>query len=212
MTATLMAARPDWTERDLAGAGAAALWRRGIHPALTLVGGARRLPLYRHATPTAELLGDRAMLVFCGRRHGLYANLTRFVSFREPTAEEQAHLSQVARVEQAAWAASRPGQTVGAAYAAIVRAYAAEGHAGAERGLHQGGTTGYLSREVLGRPAEPTEIETATALAWNPSLPGTKLEDTILVSHAGAEILTADPLWPTFSVNGHARPAILVRP
>ena len=38
-TATLRRARPEWTEYELAAAGAAELWRRGIHPALVLAAG-----------------------------------------------------------------------------------------------------------------------------------------------------------------------------
>lgn len=37
MTEVLKAAKPAWTEYQLAGAGAEALWTRGLHPALTLV-------------------------------------------------------------------------------------------------------------------------------------------------------------------------------
>jgi hypothetical protein len=36
------------------------LWARGLYPALTLVGKERRLPIYRHAMPTRERLGQRA--------------------------------------------------------------------------------------------------------------------------------------------------------
>ncbi len=80
-TDVLLAARPGWSGQRLAGAAAAALWERGIHPALTLVGGERRLPRHRHPTPTSEPLGGVAMLVLCGRRAGLYANLTRSSPF-----------------------------------------------------------------------------------------------------------------------------------
>lgn len=48
MTEVLKAAKPTWTEYQLAGAGAEALWARGLHPALILVAGEKRLPLYRH--------------------------------------------------------------------------------------------------------------------------------------------------------------------
>ena len=67
MTEVLTSAKPTWTEYQLAGAGAEALWARGLHPALTLVAGERRLPLYRHATATGEAIGRVAMLVFCAR-------------------------------------------------------------------------------------------------------------------------------------------------
>ena len=123
MTEVLTRARPEWTEWELAGAGAEALWRRGIEPTLTLVGGERRLPLFRHATATHDPLGSRAMLVFCGRRHGLYANLTRFVYFREPSAREEQLIEHVARIEAVAFAVSRPGTTAGAVYETITRAY-----------------------------------------------------------------------------------------
>jgi Xaa-Pro aminopeptidase len=210
MTETLASASPNAAERDLAASGAAALLRRGIEPALVLVGGARRLPLFRHPTPTAEPIGSRAMVVFCGRRHGLYANLTRFVSFRPPTAEERRLADVVARVESAAFEASSPGTTLGEVYTAIAAAYGQLGFPGAELGHHQGGVTGYRSREVLAVPGSPARIEHGTALAWNPSLPGAKIEDTAVVTPGGPETLTEDPGWPTVAVDGRRRPDVLV--
>jgi hypothetical protein len=48
------------------------------------------------------------------------------------------------------------------------------------------------------------------ALAWNPSLPGSKIEDTILRTAEGLEVLTVDPAWPTVEVDGRARPDLLI--
>jgi hypothetical protein len=49
--------------------------------------------------------------------------------------------------------------------------------------------------------------------AWNPSIRGTKSEDTILVSDTGNEILTVIPNWPVVTVQSEGqtflRPAIL---
>ena len=148
--------------------------------------------------------------MFCGRRHGLVSNLTRHAFLRPPTSEERADAGAVARVEATAWDASLPGATLAEVYAAIVDAYAAVGHAGAERGHHQGGTTGYLSREVIASPTSEVRIETPVALAWNPSLPGAKIEDTIVRTDDGIEILTVDPDWPTVEVAGRPRPDLLV--
>lgn len=206
MTEVMTAARPEWSERQLAGAGAEALWGRGIHPALTLAAGARRLPLHRHPTPGPDPLGERAMLVFCGRRWGLYANLTRFVAFGAPTAEEERLFADVAAVEAAAWAASTPGASLAGVYEVLRATYAGLGYRDQIDAHHQGGTTGYLSREVVARPHVRTVIESDTALAWNPSLPGVKIEDTILVSGGGIEILTADPVWPAAQIAGRPRP------
>ena len=211
MTDVLLAARPEWTGWQLAGAGAEALWARGIHPALTLVGEERRLPLHRHATASREPLGARAMLVFCGRRHGLFANLTRFVSFRAPTDTERRLATDVARVEAAGLRASRPGATLGEVYGALVEAYAACGHPGAEAFHHQGGSCGYLSRDDIAGPLSKVRLQPRNAMAWNPSLPGAKIEDTVVLGDSGLEILTVDPRWPTFQVEGRARPEVLVR-
>ncbi len=49
------------------------------------------------------------------------------------------------------------------------------------------------------------------AVAWNPSLPGMKIEDTAVLTDNGIELLTVEPHWPTFEVEGRARPEVLVR-
>lgn len=210
-TDVLQAARREWTGWQLAGTASEALWRRGIEPTLTLVGDERRLPRYRHATAARDRLGARAMLVLCARRHGLFANLTRFVYFRPPTADERRLALDVARVEAAALAASRPGATHAEVLAAIVRAYADAGHPGAERKHHQGGSCGYLSRDVVARPGIDVPLQLHGAVAWNPSLPGAKIEDTFVIGERGVENLTLDPRWPAFEHAGRARPDLLVR-
>ena len=211
MTETINSVREDASELEVAGIGAAALWRRGIEPALILVAGSERVERFAHPRATERSIGARAMVVFCGRRAGLYANLTRHVLFREPTEEERAHDDAVAKVEVAAWDASRPGATLGEVYDAIVFAYADAGYPGAERGLHQGGITGYRAREAFAAPNHPMTIEPTVALAWNPSLHGMKIEDTVLRHPDRVEVLTVDPAWPTRDVNGRERPSLLVR-
>jgi Xaa-Pro aminopeptidase len=206
---SLRRARPEMTETELAAETAAALVRGTMTPVVILVGGARRLPIYRHPLPMDEPLGQRAMLVICARRQGLIANLTRFGMFRERTAVERALDAAVADVEAAAWDASTPGATLGSVYRLIVDAYARAGFPGAELDHHQGGLTGYLAREEVATPDSATPIAVGSALAWNPSLPGTKIEDTVVVTSDGLEILTVDPDWPNFRVGGRPRPDVL---
>jgi Xaa-Pro aminopeptidase len=212
MTEALSAARPDWSEHRLAGEGARALWARGIHPALTLVAGESRMARYRHAVPTAAPLGGAAMLVFCGRRHGLYANLTRFVLFRAATGEERRRRDIVAAVEATAFAESRTGTPLAKIYHALAAAYERAGFPGECARHHQGGTTGYLAREAVATPGCEIRIEEDTPLAWNPSVPGAKIEDTVVRTRDDVKILTTDPAWPTFSCDGRARPDLLVKP
>lgn len=201
MTTALQAARPEWSEFELAGAGAAALWQRGIQPALVLVAGAQRLPRYRHATPSAAPLGQCAMMVLCGRRHGLYANLTRFVSFG--SAPDQ---RPILLIEAAALAVCVSGQALCAVYHTLAHAYRQYGTPHAIREHHQGGITGYLAREVIATPNTRLALASGMALALNPSLTGIKIEDTFLLGERGVENLTHDPAWPTAEIDGRARP------
>ena len=202
MSEVLRAARPDWTEYQLAGAGAQALWRRGIHPALVLAAGERRLPLYRHPVPTHEPIGKRAMLVFCARRHGLYANLTRFVSFGQAPQEQSALME----VEATGLSAVEPGKSLSAVYHAFDAAYKHADRAEALNEHHQGGITGYLAREIVATPSTATGLEPGMAFAFNPSFAGIKIEDTFLLGPQGLENLTCDPQWPAANVHGRQRP------
>jgi hypothetical protein len=208
-------ARTGMTEFELAGLAANALWRRGIHPLLTLVGGERRLAAHRHPVASEEKLAGRAMLVICGRRHGLFANLTRHLFFRDPTHEELRRAEEVALVEAAAFSASREGAELKEVYGAIADRYASLGHAEEISRHHQGGPTGYLSREAIALPGRlgHGRIRANMALAWNPSLPGAKIEDTVLLGKMGElEVLTLDEKWPAMKVEGRDRPGYLVRP
>lgn len=206
MTEVLQAAQPTWTEYQLAGAGAEALWSRGLHPALTLVAGERRLPLYRHATPTGEKIGRQAMLVFCARGYGLYANLTRFVCFGSLTPDEAALHRHVCEIEAKALSASQPGMTLDAVYYALAQAYEQHGFPHAIREHHQGGTTGYLAREIVANPLTTDFLTENMAIAWNPSLTGAKVEDTFVILKDGnLENLTFDPNFPSVEVEGRLR-------
>jgi hypothetical protein len=210
ITEVLSQAKPTWTEYQLAGAGAEALWRRGLHPALTLVAGERRLPLYRHATATEEVLGRIAMLVFCARGYGLYANLTRFVSF-ERLSEQQAQLHRhVREIESQALNLCKPGTSLNTIYHALAQAYEQHGFPNAICEHHQGGTTGYLAREVVANPTTTDTLQAGIAVAWNPSLPGAKIEDTFVILNQGKlENLTFDLNWPSVEVEGRVRPVPL---
>lgn len=212
MTEVLRSAKPTWTEYQLAGAGAEALWARGLHPALTLVAGERRLPLYRHATPSQEAIGRQAMMVFCARGYGLYANLTRFVVFGSLQAEDSQLHRHVREVEAQALNLCQPGTALNTVYDSLTQAYQQHGYPNAIREHHQGGTTGYLAREIVANPATTDTLAENMAVAWNPSLAGAKIEDTFVIHKDRLENLTFDSNWPSVEVEGRDRPIPLEMP
>ncbi len=206
MTEVLKAAKPTWTEYQLAGAGAEALWAKGLHPALTLVAGERRLPLYRHATASSEPLGKQAMLVFCARGYGLFANLTRFVCFGSLGAQSAELHRHVREIEAKALNSCQSGTGLDEVYHVLAQAYEQHGFPNAIREHHQGGTTGYLAREIVANPSTTDTLVENMAVAWNPSLAGAKIEDTFVIRNDGLENLTFDANFPSQEVEGRIRP------
>ncbi|QXE90093.1 M24 family metallopeptidase [Geomonas subterranea] len=208
MTEVLTQAQPEWTERQLAAAGGRALLSRGLAPALILASGERRGRLYRHPLPTGEPLGRCGMLVFCARGFGLYANLTRFVVFGPMGSEDKNRHQLVREIEARALSLSRPDEQLDEIYRELSYAYAGFGFGDAIREHHQGGITGYLSREVIAGPESREVLQAGMAVAWNPSLAGAKIEDTFLITETGLLNLTIDPVWPSAPVAGLERPLV----
>jgi len=112
------------------------------------------------------------MLVVCAERGGLYANLTRILDFEEPdpeTARRQKACDAILRRMKEE--ATRRDYTLAEALAECRRFYAEEGFPDGWRDHHQGGMTGYASREVVATPETRQRIEAGQAFAWNPRCP-----------------------------------------
>lgn len=218
LTDAATAADPSASEREVAARLAADLVARGIDPLVTLVAGRSRLS-YRHPLPTAAPLGDRAMLVACGRRHGLIANATRWVRWAGPSgagserdAAERDAERRIHAVEAEFFAATRIGATIADAFGSGIAGYAAHGFEPDEwHRHHQGGAAGYAGRDPRGAASVADRVQPDQAFAWNPTAPGAKVEDTVLVRESGIEVLTVDPRWPTAATNGLHRPIELDR-
>jgi len=77
-----------------------------------------------------------------------------------------------------------------------------------------GGLTGYRTREFSLGPHTTGTVTAGTAWGWNPTVAGTKSEDTILTTLDGVKALGEDARWPqlAFEVNGQVwnRPGIFV--
>lgn len=205
---------PGMSEAALAGRLAGELRGRCITPWVLLVGSDERIDRHRHPLPTTRAVEKRAMLVACGERGGLIAAVTRLVSVGEPSAELRRRQRAVAVVDAAMIASTRPGVTLGEVFDAARGAYAEVGFADEWRQHHQGGSIGYLPREVKAAPGCRVEALAGQPFAWNPSISGAKCEDTILCTEAGPEILTRTGDWPVIEATwrGRAlpRPDVLV--
>ncbi|MFC0680203.1 M24 family metallopeptidase [Lysobacter korlensis] len=206
MTDALSTLTPELTERQAAARVGAELLDRGMDPVVLLAAGRERLA-HRHPLPTEAPLGDRAMLVVCARRNGLILNATRWIRFGAARPDETEAADRLRRVEAAFLGASRPGSTLADAFQAGIAAYGANGFAAGEwRRHHQGGAAGYAGRDPRATPATADPIRLHQAFAWNPSAPLVKVEDTVVTTEHGVEVLSVDPRWPSSVVDGIPRP------
>jgi Xaa-Pro aminopeptidase len=172
-----------------------------------------RVFAFRHPLPTGKKLKRYAMLVLCGRRWGLVCSVTRLVHFGRLPDELRRKAEAVARVVATSLAATRPGQTPSQVFQRATAAYAECGCPAEWQRHHQGGPAGYEPREYIATPHCQDLVKAGQVYAWNPSIAGTKSEDTILVTSSGTEVLTSIDGWPLLSVvvgdAEYARPAIL---
>ncbi len=208
-TSVVPVLRPDVTEYQAAGAMSDALLQLGMDPVVMMVAGAERMPLHRHPLPTTARLGGRAMVVFCARRYGLVASVTRIVSFGPLAAGELERYRAVLEVEGEFLDQTRPGRPIGEILVDAVPAYAANGFDADEwHRHHQGGFSGWEPREFPAGPASRQIVETDSVVAWNPSGQGWKVEDTAIVTDSGPCLLVSDGNWPTVTIRGRERPGI----
>ncbi len=224
MHAAAQAVQPKLSEFEIAGRLMREAQDRGAQPTVVLVATDARIFNFRHPLPTASRLDNYAMLILCGRRHGLVCSLTRLVHIQNPLGhfsvisdELRRKMEAVARIDAVMIHATRPGATVGDVFQKTADAYAQAGYPGEWQLHHQGGSAGYEPRELLATPGSPFKVQARQAYAWNPSITGTKSEDTILVSADGLpnEVITAGDGWPMLNVTidgqTYARPAVWER-
>lgn len=203
------------SEFQIAGRMVGSMVARGIEVPVCLVAVDERAFRWRHFLPTQRALRSYAMLAACGRKDGLVVSCTRLVHFGAPSAEIVRGWEAVSRIDAEVIAATRPGATSGEIFDLLRGVYAATGFAEEWRNHHQGGLAGYKPREWLAAPDGTERVEVGQIYAWNPSVPGAKSEDTLLVGPEGNEILTDGGDFPYRELHTPRgpvrRPEILVR-
>jgi antitoxin VapB len=214
MDSAIRALRPGQTEQQLAAILEQEVQSRGVQPIVALVATDDRIFKFRHPLPAGRKLERYAMLVLCGRQRGLVASVTRLVHFGPLPADLRRKMEATAKVDAAFIAATRPGRSLGDVFQRAVSTYAETGFAEEWHWHHQGGPAAYEPREYLGLPGATEVVTVGQAYAWNPSITGTKSEDTILVGETQNEVLTAIAGWPELTVEVEGgqpmtRPAVL---
>jgi Xaa-Pro aminopeptidase len=200
MHETILTIRPGDTEFEIAARLGAAGRKRHGSPLVSLIASDERIFNFRHPLPSAKPVERYVMVVSCLRLNGLFASMTRLVHFGPIPDELHQKIAANARVYAELAFASQEGRTMREMFEVARQAYANEGYPEAINEHHQGGTIGYKSRELLANPNIGVAIQPNQAFAWNPSIRGTKVEDTMIPTVSGPDMLTAIPEWPTIKV------------
>ena len=197
-------------EIDVAGLITHALWQADLEIAFLGVAGQERAHKFKHPLPTGAVVGNRVSASICAKRKGLIASVTRIVSFEPITDAIAKEYESIFKVEAAMLDATVVGKAFSDPINAAVSAYPANGFDADEwTKHHQGGPTGFLPRDWPANTGSARSIANNQPIAWNPTGKGFKAEDTILATNSGVKILSMDPDWPFFEVNGRTRPFLL---
>jgi antitoxin VapB len=174
------------------------------------VAGNDRVHKFRHPLPTDVIIGNRVSASICVKRKGLIASVTRIVTFGEVTDQMVSDYTSIFKVEAALLDATVVGAPFSDPIDAAIAAYPANGFDADEwTHHHQGGPTGFLPRDWPANQTSSRLIAHNQPIAWNPTGKGWKAEDTILATTSGTKLLSVDPDWPTFEVNGRTRAFLL---
>lgn len=207
--------KPGMTEQEIAALLNRHLIARGITPTVTLIAVDERIRKYRHPIPTEKKLERCAMLVTGARKWGLICSATRMVHFGPRSPELRCKHEAVALVDATFIAGTVPGAVMNDIFNRAVEAYKMTGFGEEWKLHHQGGPTGYKGREFRVTAQTNAVVLENQAFAWNPSITGTKSEDTIIATSQGPIILSETEDWPKIEIELGGvtirRPEILIR-
>ncbi len=194
---------------------AKALRSRGIVPGVLLIAVDDRIYKYRHALAGGAKLDKYAMVNVVAEKWGMSVAVTRFVHFGPLPEELASKLQATAKINTLFEVSTVPGKALCEIFDKCKIWYADAGYEGEWQIHHQGGSTGYKSRELAIYPGIEGIVQEKQAYAWNPTITGAKIEDTIIVFANGFEVITKSTDWPvipiTISGKTYFQPDILIR-
>ena len=198
---TMIATRPGEKESAVVGRLCKELWKDRIDPITLMSAADDRVYRFRHPIPTERRVEKYLMVSICARKWGLIVSLTRFVHFGKLPEELRKKYEANVFIDCTFMAHTRPGIPAKEVLQKGMDAYREKGYPEEWKLHHQGGSIGYTGRDYRVNFKTPDIIQENQAFTWNPSITGTKSEDTILATPKGPEMITHPILYPTLSLS-----------
>jgi len=210
---TLMDTKKGEKESEVVGRLCQEIWKDRIDPIGLMVAADDRISQFRHPIPTEKKVEKFLMFSINARKWGLVVCLTRFVYFGKLPAPLREKYEANVFIDCALMAHTRPGILARDVLKKGIEAYKEKGFPEEWKLHHQGGAIGYVPRDYRVNLKTPDIIQESQPFTWNPSIMGTKSEDTILATAKGPEMITRPILYPTLSMTvagiSFTRPVIL---
>lgn len=197
---TMIETRRGEKESEVVGRLCHALWVDRIDPVTLMSAADERVFKFRHPIPTEKRIDRYLMVSVNARKWGLIVSLTRFVHFGKLPQELRKKYETNVFIDCTFMAASHPGIPARDVLQRGIETYIAKGYPEEWKLHHQGGSIGYSGRDYRVNFNTPDIIQDNQAFTWNPSITGTKSEDTILATSRGPVLITRPILYPTLTV------------
>jgi Xaa-Pro dipeptidase len=212
---TVMKTRQGEKESAVVGRLCKELWKDRIDPITLMSAADDRVSQFRHPIPTERKIEKYLMVSVNARKWGLIVSLTRFVHFGKLSRELKNKYEANVFIDCTFMAHTKPGLPAREVLQKGLDAYREKGYPEDWKLHHQGGSIGYTGRDYRVGFKTPDLVQENQAFTWNPSITGTKSEDTILATSKGIEMITKPMLYPTLSLKvedlSFTRPAIYVK-
>jgi Xaa-Pro dipeptidase len=212
---TVMKTKKGESESAVVGRLCKELWKDRIDPITLMSAADDRVSKFRHPIPTERKIEKYLMVSVNARKWGLIVSLTRFVHFGKFPRELKNKYEANIFIDCTLMAYTRPGVLAREVLQKGIDSYREKGYPEEWKLHHQGGSIGYTGRDYRVNLRTPDLVQENQAFTWNPSITGTKSEDTILATSKGPEMITKPILYPTLSIKvggtSFTRPAILMK-
>ena len=210
---TLQETRKGEKESEVVGRLCRELWKDRIDPVTLMAAADERAFQFRHPIPSEKSIVRYLMVSVNARKWGLIVSLTRFLHFGKLPVELKEKYRANVFIDCVFMAATRPGVPARQVLQRGIEAYREKGFPEEWKFHHQGGSIGYTGRDYRTNFNTQDIIQENQAFTWNPSLKGTKSEDTILAGSKGLEMITRAMSYPTLAMTvegiSFVRPDIL---
>ncbi len=197
---TLPLIKADKTERHISSQMAKICLEKEIDIGLVICASQKRIHAYRHPITTATPIGNQCLLALTVRRNGIYSCISRMVSLAKPDEALMQKRNAVLAVDCACQKYTQIGRNICDVFEKIKEVYAQAGFKDEWKNHHQGGITGYKSREEKINQSSDITIKNHMLFAYNPSVCGYKTEDSFYMKDGKANITTLAEKLPMIEI------------